>query len=117
MFDAAVKNLAPKGRCLVIGMIGQYSKGWPASVVKGLPERLLWKSAAVEGFFLLHYVKRFRRHLSRLVALQQQGFLRVTIDPEEFVGVRSVAAAVAHLHSGKSRGKVVVRLTSPAARL
>ena len=117
MFDAAVKNLAPKGKCLVIGMIGQYSKGWPASVVKGLPERLLWKSATVEGFFLLHYVRRFRRHLHRLVALQQQGFLRVTVDPKEFVGVRSVSAAVAHLHSGKSRGKVVVRLTSPAARL
>merc|ERR1712091_621933 len=66
MFDAAVKNLAPKGKCLVIGMIGQYSKGWPASVVKGLPERLLWKSATVEGFFLLHYVRRFRRHLDRL---------------------------------------------------
>ena len=113
MFDAAVKNLAPKGRVLVIGMIGQYAKGWPASVVKGLPERLLWKSATVQGFFLLHYVRRFRKHLRRLVGLQRQGLLKVMVDPAEFVGVRSVAEAVQHLHSGMSRGKVVVRITPP----
>jgi len=113
MFDAAVKNLAPKGRVLVIGMIGQYAQGWPASVVKGLPERLLWKSATVQGFFLLHYVRRFRQHLRRLVGLQQQGLLKVMVDPVEFVGVRSVAAAVEHLHSGMSRGKVVVRIAPP----
>lgn len=114
MFDAAVKNLAPKGRVLVIGMIGQYAQGWPASVVKGLPERLLWKSATVQGFFLLHYVRRFRKHLRRLVGLQQQGLLKVMVDPKEFVGVTSVAAAVEHLHSGMSRGKVVVRIAPPA---
>ena len=46
--------------------------------------------------------------MQRLFALQQAGDLHVAIDPVDFRGLGAVPDAVAHLHSGQSRGKVVV---------
>ena len=37
MFDTCAKNLAVGGRLLVIGMMSQYSEGWPASQVCACP--------------------------------------------------------------------------------
>ena len=41
----------------------------------------------------------------------QAGELRVEIDDASFEGVGQVVDAVEHLHSGASRGKVVVRMS------
>jgi NADPH:quinone reductase-like Zn-dependent oxidoreductase len=56
---------------------------------------------------------------SRLHALLATGQLTVAVDPTPFVGLEAVAAAVEHLHSGRSVGKVVVRLhhSTPAELL
>ena len=40
----------------------------------------------------------------------QSGRLRVAVDERRFEGVGQIVEAVEHLHSGQSRGKVVVRL-------
>jgi NADPH-dependent curcumin reductase CurA len=61
------------------------------------------------GFFLPHYTKLFPAHLSRLVELQRAGRLRVVVD-REYAGLEAAAEAVAYLQSGKSLGKVVVRV-------
>ncbi|GAX83190.1 hypothetical protein CEUSTIGMA_g10616.t1 [Chlamydomonas eustigma] len=111
MFQAALENLADRGRLLVIGMIGTYAEGWPPSNYPGMCERLLWKSAAVIGFFLLRYAQHFKSHLSKLVQLMDSGKLQVEIDPRKFVGVATVPEAVEWLHSSKSVGKVVVQLS------
>lgn len=55
MFSTCVDALAPKGTLIVIGMMSAYGDNWPASSYPGLTEKLLWKSAAVAGFFLLRY--------------------------------------------------------------
>jgi NADPH-dependent curcumin reductase CurA len=55
MFDLAVDALADRGTLIVIGMMSAYSDGWKRSSHEGLAEKLLWKSAAVAGFFLLRY--------------------------------------------------------------
>lgn len=114
-FAAAVDALAPGGRVIVIGMMSQYTAGgdgaedaWTPSNHPGLPEKLLWKSGACVGFFLPHYARHFRRHLSALSRLLATGRLRVEIDPTPFVGLESTARAVAHLQGGRSIGKVVV---------
>lgn len=39
----------------------------------------------------------------------------VQMDPRRFVGLESVAAAVEHLQSGRSVGKVYVQLAAPPA--
>ncbi|KAG1673072.1 hypothetical protein FOA52_013141 [Chlamydomonas sp. UWO 241] len=111
MFDAALANLADRGRLVVIGMMDSYSGGWPVSSHPGTNERLLWKSASVTGFFLLRFASHFRSHLTRLLELVDSGKLKVSIDPSAFVGIDAVPNAVAHLYSGRSVGKVVVQLS------
>lgn len=46
---------------------------------QGLPEKLLWKSASLNGFFLPHHAKHFRRHLGRLCALYASGQLEARV--------------------------------------
>ena len=55
MFETCVDALAPRGTLIVIGMMSAYADGWKRSRHEGLAEKLLWKSAAVAGFFLLKY--------------------------------------------------------------
>lgn len=114
MFETCVDSLGTKGVLIVIGMMSQYKKGgdgldsWTPSVNKGLPEKLLWKSAGVRGFFLPQYAKHFRRHLNGLFTLLKSGALKISIDPQPFIGLDSVTQAVNHLQGGASIGKVVV---------
>jgi len=117
LFRTCVGALAPHGRLVVIGMMSQYSAGWPASAHPGLCEALLSKSASCRGFFLPHFSRHFRSHLERLVQLHRSGGLRVAIDESAFRGLEQVADAVDHLQSGKSRGKVVVRVAADAPRI
>ncbi|KXZ55591.1 hypothetical protein GPECTOR_2g1141 [Gonium pectorale] len=110
MFEVAVNALAPRGRLVIIGMMSAYGSGWAPGNYPGLAEKLLWKSAAAVGFFLLRYAPLFRTHLTRLVQMWEAGRLRVALDPRVFVGVEAVFEAVEHLHSGRSVGKVVVQM-------
>ena len=53
-------------------------------VAPGLPEMLLWKSATLVGFFLLHYAPLYRKHLQKLVSSWQSGKLHVSMDAQQF---------------------------------
>jgi len=108
MFEQVVKNIAVGGKVIVIGMIGEYTKGWPRSKHEGINEMLLFKSASVEGFFLLHFARKFKQHLRKLTHLSRSGQLKIALDPVPFAGIGAVVPAVEHLHSGKSQGKVIV---------
>lgn len=110
MFDVCVDALAPRGRLIIIGAMSQYAGGWAARQYPGIAEKLLWKSATLQGFFLLHYARDWGRHLAKLAALVAAGKLRVQMDPRRFVGLESVADAVEHLQSGRSVGKVFVQV-------
>ena len=103
-------------------MITEYKGAWGDAVASAaagpppvaLPEALLWKGATATGFFLLRHASEFAPALAKLDAAVTAGNLRVAVDGRGFVGVEAVADAVEHLHSGKSRGKVVVRLAADA---
>jgi NADPH-dependent curcumin reductase CurA len=89
-------SLCAGGKIIVIGMMSQYKAGgdgaadaWTPSEHKGLPEKLLWKSGTCVGFFLPHYAKHFRRHLTRLYALHKSGQLKV-------VGLHSCCIVLTH---------------------
>lgn len=110
MFDTALRALAVKGRLISIGFIGEYVDGPERVTDVRVYHRLLAKSASVRGFFLPHFPRLFKPHMQRLFDLVQAGTLQAAIDPAEFRGLDAVPDAVEHLHSGQSRGKVVVRL-------
>ena len=73
---------------------------------------------ACAGFFLPHHAGKYASHLQTLIKMHNAGELVVTIDQAKFEGIESVPAAVQHLQSGHSSGKVVVLLNkSHQARL
>lgn len=111
-FDAALEALAVRGRLLAIGFVSEYVDGVETVRQPRVYTRLLARSAAVHGFFLPHYTEHFRAHTLELLALVREGALRVAIDERPFVGIEAVPDAVEHLHGGRSRGKVVVRLAN-----
>ena len=110
LFDVALRALAVKGRLISIGFVGEYVDGPERVTDVRVYHRLLAKSASVRGFFLPHYARHVREHMGRLLGLVASGELQVAVDPTEFRGLDAVADAVDHLHSGRSRGKVVVWL-------
>ena len=110
LFDLALRHLAVHGRLVSIGFVGEYVGGPERVTDVRVYHRLLAKSASVRGFFLPQFAGHFREHMTRLFGLVRSGELIAAIDPAEFRGLESVADAVEHLHSGKSRGKVVVWL-------
>lgn len=119
MFDTVSRHVAVGGTIVVIGMMSAYKDaggdagGWPMSSHAGLTERLLWRGAAAKGFFLLQHAPHYRRHLAALQDAHARGELRCAVDPAEFEGLGAVADAVAHLQTGRSAGKVAVRLAAP----
>lgn len=118
MFETALRSLKVGGRLIIIGAMSQYSSGWKPSIIKGLPERLLAKNQSLVGFFLLNYAKYFQRHFKMLQDLYKEGELVIALDSTRFEGIDSIYNAIDMLHSGKSRGKVTVKLDSlPSSRM
>jgi len=118
VFDTCVRNLAVKGRLIVVGRISTYKEEnkapVPESELSSLPETLLLRSASVQGYLVLHYGDCFPTYFKYLSEHVQSGKIRVVYDmgeDEEFVGMEGIIKGVEHLHSGKSIGKVVVKIS------
>lgn len=117
IFNTCVKNLATRGRLIIIGFISNYqSNSFSSRPNIPLYSILLSKSASVRGFFLNNYLSDIPSHFRNLVQLYSTGKLAATVDFGDgylkgpFKGVESVFDAVDYLYTGKSAGKVVVDL-------
>ncbi|XP_015930669.1 prostaglandin reductase 3 [Parasteatoda tepidariorum] len=121
IFETCLKHLSKKGRLIVVGGITGYkndsSEGLPKVDLSNLPSQLLFNSSAIQGFLVLHYADCFATYFKYMMENVQSGKLRAIVDNgatttgEEFVGLEGVYKGVEHLHSGKSIGKVVVRIS------
>ncbi|PEN12850.1 alcohol dehydrogenase [Longibacter salinarum] len=110
LFDTCVDALARYGRLLSIGYVSEYKGGAEKVSSERIYTKLLPKSASIRGFFLPHFAESFADHMSRLMKLVNSGALQVSIDQSTFEGIESIPDAVEYLHTGESRGKVVVKL-------
>lgn len=110
MFDTCVDHLALRGRLVIIGYVTEYLSEPERISAPRVYFKLLGKSASLRSMFLPHFFKRIPEHMRQLTDLYHQGKLRVQVDPMKFHGLEAVADAVEYLHSGRSSGKVVVRL-------
>lgn len=118
MFDLAVDALATKGRLIVIGFVSGYQTPTGLSPVKAvtLPAKLLKKSASVQGFFLNHYLSKYRAAMDHLLKMYASGELVCKVDLGDlsaegrFTGLESVFRAVDYMYMRKNTGKIVVEL-------
>jgi prostaglandin reductase 3 len=111
LFDTALAQLAIFGRMVCVGAVAEYEGGmqWETVQQVRVYYQLMAKSAVIRGCFLPHYPHRFAEHLGRLFAQLASGTISAAVDPREFHGVDSIQDAIAYLHGGNNRGKVLIR--------
>ena len=117
IFNTCVKNLATRGRLIIIGFISNYqTDSFSSRPSIPLYSILLSKSASVRGFFLMNYMSDIPAYFGKLISLYSSGKLKSLVDFGQtcpkgpFEGLESVFDAVDYLYTGKSVGKVVVNL-------
>ncbi|CAG2116073.1 unnamed protein product [Medioppia subpectinata] len=121
MFNTLVKHLRIKGRLVVMGSISGYTTG--GSTIAGnlsqLTNRLILKSNSLNGFLFTQYTEEFPQYLPKLIQMLAKNELKAVLDlgqntsGGEFKGIESVVRGVEHLHTGRSNGKVVVKIQEP----
>lgn len=108
LFDTGVNALAVKGRLLVIGAISEYEGGMEVVQQPRILYKLLYKSASIRAFWLMHYFQYAQSHATRLFSLIAEGKLRAAVDETRFVGVEGALDAIEYMYRGANTGKVVV---------
>jgi len=116
-FKTCLRNLAPKGRLLVIGTVSTYNseKGIQGDKVDTL--QLLSTSRTISGFFMPAYASHFQQHMREMVEALSSGKLVVQVDDGGLCGLEEVAFGVENLLQGKNMGKVVIPLFKSRPRL
>lgn len=116
----ALQNIALYGRAILIGSISGYKDGtsWlkkpsmegsEAIIKSGL---ILRRSASVNGFLLPQFRDVIPQYFEELMSLYAAGDLTVHIDEKrQYEGLDTVAEAVDYLASGKSYGKVIIKIS------
>lgn len=119
-FETLINHLAPHGRMVTIGAISGYLRSGEAkpSAATFNPHLFIMKEIALTGFTFFAHQDKFAEYLPVLIKAIAEGSIKVAVDPGDatqdgpFKGIKDVRRAVAHLFSGKNKGKVVVQLHS-----
>ncbi|MCS6834927.1 MAG: zinc-binding dehydrogenase [Anaerolineae bacterium] len=109
-FDRCVDALAVRGRLLIIGAISEYESGPQVVTGPRILYKLLYKSASLRAFWLMHYFRHTRDHMARLLAMLREGTIRAATDPTPFIGLSRAIDAIDYMYQGKNVGKVVVQI-------
>lgn len=107
LLDAALPNMAMKGRIGICGLIGGYTSD------QGLPgparfDQVLMKRLTIRGIFLPDFMAEGRDYYPELRAMYDAGKLVGEFD--ETQGIGNVLAAFTRLMTGRNTGKVLVKL-------
>lgn len=107
LLDAVLPNMAHYGRIAVCGMVAAYD----SDVALPGPARfdqVLMRRLRIEGFFIPDFLHRGAEFLPQLRGWMDAGQLAVRFD--ETAGLDKVLVAYDRMLSGKSLGKVIVKL-------
>jgi NADPH:quinone reductase-like Zn-dependent oxidoreductase len=111
MLQVAVNNLAEFGHLVFIGSVAEdYTKSPQPINVDVL--KLLFRSATVSGHFAGNqkYFHKWPEMINTLIEQVNSGKLKVKVDPTPLNGIDGVEKAQALMRSGKSNGKVIVKI-------
>jgi len=113
VLDAALANLAMRGRIVVCGAIAHYNEAERTTGVKNT-SMLIVRRGSMKGFLILDYAARYAEAQRELAGMLQRGELV----HDEFVveGLENAPRALNLLFSGANRGKTLVVL-DPSVQL
>jgi NADPH-dependent curcumin reductase CurA len=107
ILEAAISNLALRGRVVLCGAISQYNDAVPPPGPRNL-SMLISKRARMEGFIILDFLPRASEAITQLATWVMGGQLKYKVDVME--GLDTAPKALAKLFSGANEGKMLVRL-------
>lgn len=107
MLDAALANLAMRGRIVLCGAISQYNVKETQGPKNYL--NLLMQRGRMEGFIVLDYMPRADEAVKDLAKWMGQGKLKAKVDIVE--GFQNALSALQKLFDGNHSGKLLVRIS------
>ncbi|HUA12723.1 MAG TPA: NADP-dependent oxidoreductase [Solirubrobacteraceae bacterium] len=110
ILEAALANLALRGRIVICGAISQYNAAGGRAAAQGPANytMLVIRRGRMEGFLVLDYAERFGEAQAQLGAWVAEGRIK---GAEHIVeGLENAPAALNLLFTGGNTGKVMVRL-------
>ena len=110
ILDAALANLAMRGRVVVCGAIAGYNEKVPPPGPRNYLS-LLVQRGRMEGFIVLDYMERAGEAVAALGQWVQEGKLRHQEDIQE--GLENAPATLLRLFEGKNRGKQLLKIADP----
>lgn len=107
ILEAALANLALRGRVVMCGAISQYNDAVPPPGPRNLSV-LISKRGRMEGFIILDFLPRAGEAIAQLATWVMSGQLKYKVDVME--GLDRAPEALTKLFTGANEGKMLVKL-------
>lgn len=107
ILDAVLPNMAHYGRIAICGMVAAYGEDAPMAGPAHF-DQILMRRLRVEGFFIPDFLERGAEFMPQLREWMDAGKLATIFD--ETQGIENVLVAYERMLTGKSTGKVIVKL-------
>ncbi len=107
ILEAAIGNLALRGRVVLCGAIATYNDTTPRPGPNNL-SLLISQRGRMEGFIILDYLARANEAIGELAGWVMNGDVKFAVDVVD--GLDNAPVALDRLFSGANQGKVMVRL-------
>ena len=108
ILDAALANLAMRGRVVLCGAIARYNQGQKEMVGPRNYLNLLLRRGRMEGFIVLDYMPRAAEAVAALSAWIKEGRIKDRVDVAH--GLESAPETLARLFRGDNQGKQLLRI-------
>ena len=109
IFDAFVRNIAPRGRCVLSGAASEMEGAPPLVTRPRIGHALYYKGASVRSFMNGLVTEHWPAARHEVFALYRAGKLRPVLDHHGLSGIEQIPELVERLQSGASMGKVALR--------
>jgi NADPH-dependent curcumin reductase CurA len=111
ILDAALANLAMRGRVVICGAISAYNDVAGAEGPKNYLKLLIMRGR-MEGFVVVDYMDRAQVALNALSGWLREGRLKDRVDVQH--GLENAPATLARLFSGQNLGKQLLKIAEPS---
>ena len=110
ILDACIEHTAPRARVVLVEALREHLGGEPTLHQLDLYRKVIRRSVSIIGFNPGDYANAFPIESLKLLDRVQIGVIQSLVDPVSFEGLEAIPDAIAHLMTGKSQGKIVVKL-------